>query len=298
MGHSGPCPRYVLRLDQADGPTRRERASDLVMDQGRRVERVVVLHPGRKPRTDQLGFARRGGVTRPDELLQCPPERVPAGCCCFRRQVLQSSSRAGRSRLTQRPAHFVTVIDVHLMETTFDDPAVDARLEQWNTEIGFVPKGGSTVEIDDFAAPGGAFLVGMTDGVLSAAAESDGYRQGSERSNAYTSAPMSAARASLGGCSPSLSNVRLPLGLANFGLTPTPQSPRPYLPQSVTSPSRITTATATRVTGSRSRAEQTNSSRLSDCLARRAARWRTAARAGRGTEAEVRNDPGRVSEVL
>jgi GNAT superfamily N-acetyltransferase len=57
------------------------------------------------------------------------------------------------------------VVDVRRVETTLDDPAVDALLEQWNTEIGFVPKGGSTVEIDDFAAPGGTFLVGMTDGV-------------------------------------------------------------------------------------------------------------------------------------
>lgn len=43
--------------------------------------------------------------------------------------------------------------DLDLVETTFDDPSVDALLERWNTEMGFAPKGGSTVAIDDFVRP-------------------------------------------------------------------------------------------------------------------------------------------------
>jgi GNAT superfamily N-acetyltransferase len=41
----------------------------------------------------------------------------------------------------------------------FDDPIVQGILAEWDHELGFAPKGGSTVEGTDFAPPNGAFLL-------------------------------------------------------------------------------------------------------------------------------------------
>lgn len=47
-------------------------------------------------------------------------------------------------------------------DARFDDPLVEGLLAEWNDELGFTPKGGSTVEASEFIAPHGAFLLAMS----------------------------------------------------------------------------------------------------------------------------------------
>ncbi|MBE1608611.1 GNAT family N-acetyltransferase [Actinopolymorpha pittospori] len=51
--------------------------------------------------------------------------------------------------------------DVGVVVASFDSPAVQGLLAEWNHELGFVPKGGSTVEPSDFTAPNGAFFTAV-----------------------------------------------------------------------------------------------------------------------------------------
>ena len=46
-----------------------------------------------------------------------------------------------------------------MREVRFDDPVVQGLLAEWDDELGFAPKGGSTVEATDFVVPDGVFLV-------------------------------------------------------------------------------------------------------------------------------------------
>lgn len=53
------------------------------------------------------------------------------------------------------------MLGVSVREVPFDDSGVQGLLAEWNDELGFVPKGGSTVEASDFTSPGGVFLVAV-----------------------------------------------------------------------------------------------------------------------------------------
>jgi GNAT superfamily N-acetyltransferase len=45
-----------------------------------------------------------------------------------------------------------------------DDEAVRTMLAEWDAELGFSPKGGSHVQVSDFAPPNGAFVVATENG--------------------------------------------------------------------------------------------------------------------------------------
>lgn len=55
--------------------------------------------------------------------------------------------------------------EVVLTDVSFDDPKIGELLAKWNGELGFPPKGGSTVATCDFASPDGAFLLASFDGI-------------------------------------------------------------------------------------------------------------------------------------
>ena len=52
---------------------------------------------------------------------------------------------------------------IALRLVSFSSPLVCALIDEWNDELGFIPKGGSTVEVTDFEPPGGAFLLAMSE---------------------------------------------------------------------------------------------------------------------------------------
>jgi N-acetylglutamate synthase-like GNAT family acetyltransferase len=49
--------------------------------------------------------------------------------------------------------------EIAVREARFDEDAVQALLAEWDRELGFAPKGGTTVEATDFEPPRGVFLV-------------------------------------------------------------------------------------------------------------------------------------------
>ncbi len=55
--------------------------------------------------------------------------------------------------------HTAGVSEVFVVEESFDSPMVQRLLAEWNDQLGFVPKGGATVEAGDFAPPDGIFLL-------------------------------------------------------------------------------------------------------------------------------------------
>lgn len=69
------------------------------------------------------------------------------------------------TRAADRRAHWEVVPEVVLRDVSFDDSEVGQLLAEWNDELGFSPKGGSTVETADFVAPHGAFLLAFSDGM-------------------------------------------------------------------------------------------------------------------------------------
>jgi GNAT superfamily N-acetyltransferase len=57
--------------------------------------------------------------------------------------------------------HTEDMLDVRLQEVPFADEAVARLLAEWDNELGFSPKGGSTVQASDFAPPNGIFLLAL-----------------------------------------------------------------------------------------------------------------------------------------
>ncbi|MGH2872932.1 MAG: GNAT family N-acetyltransferase [Solirubrobacteraceae bacterium] len=49
--------------------------------------------------------------------------------------------------------------ELSVLTVRFDCRSVQSLINEWNHELGFVPKGGSTVEVGDFEWPRGTFLL-------------------------------------------------------------------------------------------------------------------------------------------